>query len=125
MCLPEQSSIAAAILVHPFIRTSEWRKTTFNPEIVSFLERINFDQRSSSSSAFLNQHFSERFAIILPADEPYILLFGFELQLFLNAFLSNRLNWLRIQLSTFFLFHSFKAAFYGLSDNIKLQQLAP
>jgi hypothetical protein len=55
------------------------------------------------------------FAIILPADEPCILLFGFELQLFLNAFLSNRLNWFGIHLSTFFLFHSFKVAAEAVS----------
>jgi len=52
-------------------------------------------------------------------------MFWFKLQLFPNADPEIRKIGFVVQLSTFYLFHSFKAAFYGSSDRIKLIHSEP
>lgn len=70
---------------------------------------------------FLNQHLNELLRDHLFCWWTAAFLFWFKLQLFLNANPKIRLIGYGVQLSTLFLFHSFKATFYRSSDDINIR----
>jgi hypothetical protein len=96
-----------------FFQTSDWCKTTFDPEIVSFSVRHGRNRNFFLSTASLNQHFSERLTVPRFVAEPCNRMLRSELQLFLNANPGIRMIGFGVQLSTFFLFHPFKVVFPG------------
>jgi hypothetical protein len=92
---------------HLFFQTSDWCKTTFDPEIVSFSVRLGRNRNFFLSSASLTQHLNELLTVLSFVAEPCNQMLRSELQLFPNANPGIRMIRFGVHLSTFFLFHSF------------------